>query len=350
MGSVVDSIFGGGGDGAGAARDASQLQAQYQREALDYLKQQERLPSAYREGALSILGGLYGLQAPAPQPASQQQINNIGPLGRSGPFGDLVSRAGELMGPPPGSYEQFAAPPMYNENSFMGSRMNQRAAEQQAAQQQAAQQQSAQQQQPAAPAQTGMSQEDALAAIMNNPIYQAALGDIGAQEESILRNQAATGALRGAGTEQMLAENQRLNQYQALQASLGGLQGLSGLPSNAGAIAQQTAGIGQTLGQGIIGAAQSEQASQQAGFSNLMGLGQLGLAGFAAFCDPSLKSNAKRIGASGGYQIYRWTWNDKAAELGLVGEGVGPMADEIEKFEPERIEIRNGYKYVRAAS
>lgn len=255
---AVGGLFGGGGgdDGAAAARDAAGIQAQYQREALEYLKEREAIPQQFREGALSQIGGLYGLEG-----------------------GD----------------------------------------------------------------------RGAAARLRRSPIFQATLGQLPQQEEAILRNQAATGALRTGATDMMLAENQRQNQLQAYQNALGGLQSLAGTPSNAGAIAQQTSNIGQTLGQGIVGAAQSQQAAQQAGFGNLMGLGQLGLAAFSAFCDPALKSNAQRIGEVDGYQIYRWTWNDEAANLGLFGEGIGPMADEIEKFEPERIEIRNGYKYVRAA-
>lgn len=264
MGGVVDAVtdtvgglFGGGGDdGAGAARDAAGIQAQYQREALDYLKEREAVPQQFREDALGVLGGLYG------------------------------------FGGSPGA---------------------------------------------------------SAATLRASPMYQATIGQIPAQEEAILRNQAATGALRSSATEAMLAENQRQNQLQAYQNALQPLSGLANLPSNAGQIAQQTSNIGQTLGQGIIGAAQSQAAGQQAGFNNLLGLGSLGLSAFSAFCDPALKSNAKKIGEMEGYSIYEWDWNDKAKRLGLEGKGRGPMADEIERFEPERIEIRNGYKYVRAA-
>lgn len=50
----------GGGD-SGGAEDAAQVQAQSQREALQYLQQTERLPQAFREGALTSLGREYGL-------------------------------------------------------------------------------------------------------------------------------------------------------------------------------------------------------------------------------------------------------------------------------------------------
>lgn len=48
---------------ADAVRDASKLQAEYQREALDYLKEREAIPQALREEALTGLGGIYGLES-----------------------------------------------------------------------------------------------------------------------------------------------------------------------------------------------------------------------------------------------------------------------------------------------
>lgn len=59
----MGSIFGGGSDKS--SRDASraaQIQATSQREALDYLKEREEIPQMFREGSLTRLGGLYGLE------------------------------------------------------------------------------------------------------------------------------------------------------------------------------------------------------------------------------------------------------------------------------------------------
>jgi hypothetical protein len=50
-----------GGSSDSGAEDAAEVQAQAQREALDYLKSTERLPQALREGALTGLGSEYGL-------------------------------------------------------------------------------------------------------------------------------------------------------------------------------------------------------------------------------------------------------------------------------------------------
>ena len=67
IGSVAKGVgsfigIGAGGEAADAAGDAANLQAQYQKEALDYLKEREALPQQFREGALTQLAGLAGLE------------------------------------------------------------------------------------------------------------------------------------------------------------------------------------------------------------------------------------------------------------------------------------------------
>lgn len=258
---LVDTDFSGekaGKAAAGASRDAANIQAQAQREALQYLKEREALPQQFRETALKSLAGAYGLGG-----------------------GDTA--------------QQF------------------------------------------------------LSSAQSSPIYQAIMGNIPQMEESILRNQAATGALRTGGTELMLAENQRNTRAQALGATLSGIQGMAQLPSNAGQIAGGIAGIGQTQAQGITAAEQAKQMAAQQGMGNMLGFGQLGLSALTAFCDPRLKANVVKIGEAEGIQIYEWDWNEEAAKLGLYGKGQGPMADEIKRIWPERVTTRNGYLYVEAA-
>jgi len=58
---------------ADAQLEAAQLEAGYQQQALDYMKEQEELPTQFREGALTQLGGLYGLEGGA---GSQQGLIN----------------------------------------------------------------------------------------------------------------------------------------------------------------------------------------------------------------------------------------------------------------------------------
>jgi hypothetical protein len=66
---------------AQAQISGAEVQAQSQREALEYLKQREAMPQQFREAGLQRLGGLYGLEGGvgAPQPeiggiGSQQQL------------------------------------------------------------------------------------------------------------------------------------------------------------------------------------------------------------------------------------------------------------------------------------
>jgi len=60
IGGLVGSIT-GSTKAANAAREGAGIAAAGQRDALEYLKQTEALPQELREGALTTLGGLYGL-------------------------------------------------------------------------------------------------------------------------------------------------------------------------------------------------------------------------------------------------------------------------------------------------
>lgn len=179
----------------------------------------------------------------------------------------------------------------------------------------------------------------AVSAIERNPIFQATLGQLPQQEEAILRNASATGALRTGGTEAMLAENQRQNRLQAFQNTMGGLQGLAELQSYAPQIASGMAGIGQTQAQGMIGAAQA----RQQGMGNMLGLGMNALA-LAGFSDLRLKKNIKPAGSRYGHDWYEWEWNDRAeTELCLTGKTEGVLAQDVAKVMPEAVGTSHGY-------
>lgn len=268
MGFVKDTFDALTGRGAEkASRQAAQTSADAQMEALNYLREQEAIPQQFREGALTRLGGLFGLEGGDP---------------------------------------------------------------------------------------------DAMSQIRQNPIYQATLGQLPQQEEAILRSQSATGALRSSGTEQMLAENQRMNQLSALQNTMGGLQGLAGLQSYAPQIAQGMTGIGQTLAQGQIAGAQARQ--QGIGQTVGMGLNALALmgtgggsaaaggmtpsgAGFLSgrFSDIRLKDNIQPVGERYGHAWYTWDWNEKAKDLGLSGSAEGVLAQEVATTNPDAVGVDSGY-------
>jgi hypothetical protein len=65
MSFVTDFLFGSddaADDAADSALTGAQLQAQGQQEALAYMKEREKLPRQFSEGALKGLGGIYGLE------------------------------------------------------------------------------------------------------------------------------------------------------------------------------------------------------------------------------------------------------------------------------------------------
>lgn len=85
MGSIISDIFGGGSnnDAANASLLASQTQAQWQQNALNYLKQTEQIPQQFRQEGLQGLAGIYGL--PGGTGTQQEAINQAqqSPLYRS---------------------------------------------------------------------------------------------------------------------------------------------------------------------------------------------------------------------------------------------------------------------------
>ena len=94
--SFVDKVIGTdfSGDKAGkqasrAATSAAGIQAESQRESLDYLKEREALPQQFREGALSQLAGLYGLEGGT---GSQQDFID---QAQQSPIYDAMLRSGD---------------------------------------------------------------------------------------------------------------------------------------------------------------------------------------------------------------------------------------------------------------
>ena len=112
-----------------------------------------------------------------------------------------------------------------------------------------------------------------------SPLYGAMMGGLEQGEEAIMRRQTATGGLRSGDTQAALGKFATNLQNQALVQSynqqLQGLQGLANQPSIAPAIAQTTAGIGQTLAMGQVGAAQAQQQGMGMGMQTGLGIASL---------------------------------------------------------------------------
>jgi hypothetical protein len=196
-------------------------------------------------------------------------------------------------------------------------------------------------------------QAQRIEAAKASPLYQEILGGQKAGEESLMRQAGMTGGLRSGNIQSALYDYSTQLQNKALTDAynqqiseenriLQGLSGLGNLPSLTTGIAQQTAGIGQTLAQGQIGAAQSAQAADQAMIGNAMQAAAIA----SMFSDERLKRGIEHIGQKNGFNWYRWKWNDKAAALGLTGEAEGVIAQEVRKILPEAVREQHGYLHV----
>lgn len=195
--------------------------------------------------------------------------------------------------------------------------------------------------------------EQLLQRAQGSGLYDALLSG---QEEAAMRAQSAAGNLRGGGTLAGVGrvQNQALlqsfaNEQNREQQRLSNLSNLSGMgPNYTGQIAGGINQMGTNTAQGIIAEAQNKAAGQQAGFGNLMGLGQLGLGAYSAglFSDDRLKANIEHTGYENGIPTYQWEWNEKAADLNLYGKSYGTLASEVEKVRPDAVSVKDGFKVV----
>jgi len=196
------------------------------------------------------------------------------------------------------------------------------------------------------------SQQDLIDRAINSPLYKAMMGGREFGEEAILRNASMTGGFRSGNVQGNLYDYNTQLQNQALLQSynqqLQGLTGLAGLPSNANQIATMTGNIGQTYAQGQVAAAQAQQAGTQQGIGNLMGLGSLGIAAYGAgmFSDRRLKKNIKLLCTHKGFNLYSFKWNSIAERLGLSGQTIGAMADEVYAKRKDCVIIKDGWLFV----
>lgn len=177
-----------------------------------------------------------------------------------------------------------------------------------------------------------------------SPLYAAIMGTQDAGEQAIARSAMASGGLRGGATAANLAgfgqdlENQAL--LESYNQQLGGIQGLAGLPSQAGQISQQFGQIGQTQAQGNIAAAQAKQDA----FNNILNMSTK--IGAAAISDVRLKTNIKYIGPTAHPEVHNYEWDWKE-ESGKEGHETGYLAQEVEETYPEFvIEGNDGYKRI----
>lgn len=181
----------------------------------------------------------------------------------------------------------------------------------------------------------GDGRADFLEDIRQDPFYQMQVEEA---EEAALRGASASGLLRSGAVPETLAGIAPRLLQESYRERVGGLQGLSMLPTYEPQIAQLISGIGGTEAAGITGAAQA----RQAGTGNLI----RGATALLGFSDPALKDNVKVVGEYKGLPWCEWEWNESAEKLGMSGYGCGVMADDVKEKYPHLIHEVDGHMMV----
>ncbi len=194
-------------------------------------------------------------------------------------------------------------------------------------------------------------------AIQKGPEFAAAQQAAGG---ALMANREAMGGMGATSTGNALGANtfnimnqianqqkaDQMNRFNALGAISGqGMQGSQGVGQFGGNTLSGMAGTMSGIGTGALNSA----ASQQQANTGLLSAG-LGVA--SLFSDIRLKDDVVFTGdySNNGYKIYTWEWNKKANEIGLTGSGKGVIADEVEKEDPDAVNVDdNGYKKVNYA-
>jgi|MDSZ01.2.fsa_nt_gb hypothetical protein len=124
------------------------------------------------------------------------------------------------------------------------------------------------------------------------------------------------------------------------------------------ALLNELIGIGQGVNQSSLsglGQASSLAASRAAAYKNAKAQHHSSMAGLGGsiigaaimggiFSDTRLKDNIKLIGKSNGHNIYTWTWNDIAKQLGVDTHEFGVIAQDVMQTNPEAVfEDTTGY-------
>jgi len=188
-------------------------------------------------------------------------------------------------------------------------------------------------------------------ALQNFQMSQPAQFGLQQNIKGIQQNAAATGGIFG-GNRLMQEQAAGTQAYQSdLSNYIERLRAQAGLGQQA---ASALGGVGSIAGQGIgsammgIGDARANAAlaGSQAQGQAAQGATQVGGALLAMFSDERLKDNIRMIGTHNDLGVYTWTWNDKANEVGLSGEGMGHIAQEVELKHPDLVVTIGDYKAV----
>lgn len=264
-----------------ASRQGAQISAQAMGEALDYLKEQDKLPTQMREGALGTLAGLYGLEGGTGDQEQFIQSSMNSPLykalmGGAGAGNEAIMQNASMTG---GFRSGDVNTNLYDYN-------------------------------------TRLSNTSLLSAYNDRLRGIEGLANLPSNANNIADTMIGIGNVQGQGaTAGAQAEN--IGRTNAINSITGGIQGIAGLY-------QPT--VGATPGGGVPYDAMN-YGGEGGGIPTDQWLAS----------DIRLKENIQYVGKKNGLNWYEWTWNKLAEEFGLSGESQGVMAHEIAVIQPSAV-------------
>lgn len=186
----------------------------------------------------------------------------------------------------------------------------------------------------------------ALQQFNSSPFQTAGQNAFGLEKDSIDAGLSDSGLLFSQSRLNAVEDARQRNFQNAFSQFLGLNQAQAGAGLQA---AGGQAGLFGQQGQNALAAAQAKANTRQGLLGNLIKVGQIG-AGFgqaaSGFSDRRLKTDITKIDEFGPLPVYRWRWNEKAERLGLSGEEVGFMADEVAALAPDAVGMKHGYQTV----
>jgi len=171
---------------------------------------------------------------------------------------------------------------------------------------------------------------------IDEELAQRGLAGSGLEAETLRRNIFQTGLAKAnirASAEELAAEKKK----GFLGLGLG--QGTQMLATQAG-VSGTGVSSATNLSTSALSAATNLKTAGMEAIGEIAGIG----AGRAS--DIRLKKNVTLVDTIRGIKFYNWTWNNKAKELGLNGEGFGVIAQEVKDVIPDSTFTKDGYIYV----
>ena len=194
--------------------------------------------------------------------------------------------------------------------------------------------------------------------LQNNPLFQMGLDNANTQTNQMA---AARGRLSAGDTLQQLNNNALLTAAPLIGQQKQSIQDLLSRGFNTGqaqanvalGAGSQIADAQNNIGNAIAGNVTGQANARGSSANNIFGMvgnaasnPSVQAAAGAIFSDPRLKENIEHIGASNGFNLYSWDWNEVASKLDLRGSSTGVMADEVNRQQPDAITIKDGYMQV----